>query len=324
MVVACEHFALLRHSLQDAIRAPTTEYKRKEVLLMIKLIASDMDGTLLNDKMQVSDENASAIRQAQESGIEFIVATGRGLSEAKPLLADQQLHTAYVTLNGAMVYDEAGNLVVSIPIPDDLTKQSMALLDERNLYYELVTNHGIFSNSRVRRIQNVADLLVNLNPDTNYKLAVALASARLEIMNINYVDNYQDVLANPELKVMKIITFNTADPTALSEPKHILLDTGKLMVTSSSRNNIEINSIEAQKGIALAKYAAQKGYGMESVMSIGDNFNDESMIRDAKYSVAMGNAVQPIKDLAWFITATNTNNGVALAILKAMEENRHG
>lgn len=289
---------------------------------MIKLIASDMDGTLLNDKMQVSDENAAAIRQAQQSGIEFIVATGRGLSEAKPLMADQDLHPAYVTLNGAMVYDEDGNLVVSIPLGDEMTRYAISLLDERDLYYELVTNHGIFSNSRVRRIQNVADLLVNLNPDTNYKLAVALASARLEIMNINYVDSYDEILANPELKVMKIIAFNTADPTALSEPKRILIETGKAMVTSSSRNNIEINNIEAQKGIALAKYAKQKGYGMESVMSIGDNFNDESMIRDAKYSVAMGNAVQPIKDLAWFVTATNTNHGVALAILKALDENR--
>lgn len=289
---------------------------------MIKLIASDMDGTLLNDKMLVSDENAAAIRQAEENDIEFIVATGRGLSEAKPLLADQHLHTAYITLNGAMVYDTEGKLVVSIPLDDDATQTAMQLLTDRNIYFELVTNHGIYSNSRVRRIQNVADLLVNLNPDTTYKLAVALASARLEIMDINYVESYKEVIDDPDTQVMKIIGFNTADPDALIEPRNILQDTGKLMVTSSSRNNIEINNIDAQKGIALAKYAATKGFGMESVMSIGDNFNDESMIRDAKYSVAMGNAVPEIKDLAWFITATNTNHGVALAIMKALDENR--
>lgn len=289
---------------------------------MIRLIASDMDGTLLNDKMQVSDENAAAIRQAGENGIEFMVATGRGLTEAKPLLADQQLHPAFITLNGAMVYDEAGNLVVSIPLSDAMTTYSMQLLDDRNIYYELVTDHGIYSNSRVRRIQNVADLLVNLNPDTTYKLAVALASARLEIMNINYVDNYDAVMNDPNTHVMKIIAFNTADPDALNEPREILMKTGELMVTSSSRNNIEINNINAQKGIALAKYAKQKGFDMDSCMTIGDNFNDESMIRDAKYSVAMGNAVPEIKELAWFITATNTNHGVALAIMKAMEENR--
>ena len=70
---------------------------------MIKLIASDMDGTLLNDKMEVSDENAQAIRDAQAAGIEFMVATGRGVTEATPLLAAQDLKPAFITLNGAMV-----------------------------------------------------------------------------------------------------------------------------------------------------------------------------------------------------------------------------
>ena len=65
---------------------------------MIKLIASDMDGTLLNDKMEVSDENAQAIRDAQAAGIEFMVATGRGVTEATPLLAAQDLqHSLHST-----------------------------------------------------------------------------------------------------------------------------------------------------------------------------------------------------------------------------------
>ena len=88
---------------------------------MIKLIASDMDGTLLNDKMEVSDENAQAIRDAQAAGIEFMVATGRGVTEATPLLAAQDLKPAFITLNGAMVFDEAGELVVTIPIASDLS-----------------------------------------------------------------------------------------------------------------------------------------------------------------------------------------------------------
>ncbi|WP_288761728.1 Cof-type HAD-IIB family hydrolase [uncultured Lacticaseibacillus sp.] len=288
---------------------------------MIKIIASDMDGTLLNNKMQVSDANAVAIRAAQENGIEFMVATGRGLTEAKPLLQEQKLRTAYITLNGAQVFDEDGRLVVSVPLDDDMTALSMKTLDDRNLYYELVTDHGIFSNSRVRRIQNVADLLVNLNPDTDYKMAVALASARLEIMNINYVEDYGEIVGDENVHVMKIIAFNTADPVALSEPKKLLLATGKLMVTSSSRNNIEINNIKSQKGLAVAAYAAKRGWTMDNVMAVGDNFNDESMIRDAKYSVAMGNAVQPIKNLAWFTTDSNVHDGVAKAIYKAIEVN---
>ena len=246
---------------------------------MIKLIASDMDGTLLNDKMEVSDENAQAIREAQAAGIEFMVATGRGVTEAKPLLAAQNLKPAFITLNGAMVFDEAGKLVVTIPIADDLNDYIVKTLQKDNIYFEVVTNKGVFSDSRVERIQNVADLLVDLNPDTTYKLAVALAAARLELMNINYVDNYQELLDDPTIQIMKFIAFTGERHDILKAPAKTFEATGKLSVTSSSANNIEVNNIKAQKGYAVEAYAKQRGITMDEVMTIGDNLNDASMIK---------------------------------------------
>ena len=272
---------------------------------MIKLIASDMDGTLLNDKMEVSDENAQAIREAQAAGIEFMVATGRGVTEAKPLLAAQNLKPAFITLNGAMVFDEAGKT-----------------LQKDNIYFEVVTNKGVFSDSRVERIQNVADLLVDLNPDTTYKLAVALAAARLELMNINYVDNYQELLDDPTIQIMKFIAFTGERHDILKAPAKTFEATGKLSVTSSSANNIEVNNIKAQKGYAVEAYAKQRGITMDEVMTIGDNLNDASMIKMAKYGVAMGNAIPEITALAWDTTKTNSENGVAAAIRKAIRVNK--
>ncbi|MHA3065705.1 Cof-type HAD-IIB family hydrolase [Lacticaseibacillus saniviri] len=288
---------------------------------MIKIIASDMDGTLLNDKMQVSDFNAHAIREAQAAGIEFVVATGRGLTEAKPLLQAQQLEPAFITLNGAQVYDEDDQLVVDIPLTIDSRDFVIKTLNERGIYFELVTNQGIYSDSKVKRIQNVADLLVNLNPDTTYKIAVALAAARLELMNINYVDNYAELLQTPGLEVLKIIAFSS-DHAALVEPKTLFNQQANLVVTSSSANNIEVNHINAQKGQALEAFAQQRHVSMDEVMAIGDNLNDESMIRDAKYGVAMANAVPQIKALAWEETKTNIEDGVGLAIKRAIELNQ--
>ena len=289
---------------------------------MIKLIASDMDGTLLNDKMEVSDENAQAIREAQAAGIEFMVATGRGVTEAKPLLAAQNLKPAFITLNGAMVFDEAGKLVVTIPIADDLNDYIVKKLQKDNIYFEVVTNKGVFSDSRVERIQNVADLLVDLNPDTTYKLAVALAAARLELMNINYVDNYQELLDDPTIQIMKFIAFTGERHDILKAPAKTFESTGKLSVTSSSANNIEVNNIKAQKGYAVEAYAKQRGITMDEVMTIGDNLNDASMIKMAKYGVAMGNAIPEITALAWDTTKTNSENGVAAAIRKAIRVNK--
>ncbi|MFD1484553.1 Cof-type HAD-IIB family hydrolase [Lacticaseibacillus baoqingensis] len=288
---------------------------------MIKLIASDMDGTLLNDKMQISDGNAAAIRRAQQAGIEFMVATGRGLSEAQPLVQAHGLKTAFITLNGARVFDTDGQLTVDEPLPEAMVALTLETLQARGLYFELVTNQGIYSDSRVRRIQNVADVLVRLNPDTSYKIAVALAAARLELMEINYVDDYNALVAQKDVEVMKVIAFSQQGQKALAEPQQVLAKSGELIITSSAVNNIEINSRKAQKGLALNAYAAKKGLTLENCMAIGDNLNDESMITMAKYGVAMGNALPKIKALAQWTTAINTKDGVGMAIDKAIALN---
>lgn len=287
---------------------------------MISIIASDMDGTLLNDKMEISPENSAAIKKAQAAGIEFIVATGRGLSEAQPLLNQAGLDPAYITLNGAQVFDVNGQLVVNEPLPDEVAQQLASELKADDFYFELVTNQGVYSDSKVHRIQNVADLLVNLNPDTPYKIAVALAAARLEIMNINYVDSYQQILTDPALKIMKILVFSINGPDIFDPIRHKYANDRDIVITSSSPNNIEINSSKAQKGIALIDYAQQKGISADAVMAIGDNMNDYSMITAAGVGVAMGNAIPAIKQVATFTTATNIDNGVAQAIEWALAQ----
>ncbi|KRM79542.1 cof-like hydrolase family protein [Lapidilactobacillus dextrinicus DSM 20335] len=288
---------------------------------MISIIASDMDGTLLNDKMEISPENTAAIKKAQAAGIEFIVATGRGLSEAQPLLNQAGLDPAYITLNGAQVFDTAGQLVVNEPLTDSMAKQLATELRAQGFYFELVTNRGVYSESKVRRIQNVADLLVNLNPDTTYKIAVALAAARLEIMNINYVDNYDQLLDDRDFQIMKILVFSSEGPDTFVPIRQKYIDDQEIVITSSSPNNIEINSIKAQKGLALLDYAKQKNISADQVMAIGDNMNDYSMITAAGVGVAMGNAIPVIKQVATFTTATNIKNGVAQAIDWALMQN---
>lgn len=287
---------------------------------MIKLIASDMDGTLLNDKMQISAGNVAAIKQAQAKGVEFLVATGRELKEAKPLVEAAGLHTGYITLNGARVFNTAGELVVDLPIKDETALKWVHELKEKNFYFELVTSHGVYSDDRVRRIQNVADLLVNLNPDTNFKTGMILAAARLEIININYTDDYQTLLDDPETDIYKIIVFDSRGQSAFEDIRTEVAAGNELIVTSSSANNIEINNIKAQKGLALTDYANERGIAISDVMAIGDNLNDESMIRMAGVGVAMGNAIDYIKEIADDVTTINTKDGVGAAILKHIAE----
>lgn len=290
---------------------------------MIKLIASDMDGTLLNNDLVVPEENISAIKEAQKAGIEFMIATGRGIHEALPLLEKYHLHPAYITLNGAQVFDENEKVQVELPLNLEVSHQIISTLRKYKLYFEMVTNQGIFSNSKVQRINNIANLITNLNPDTPFKLAIALSSARLELMKIQYIKDYDELLARPAINIFKIIAFDSNHPNNLISVKNDLINefNSKIIITSSSKFNIEINDIHAQKGIALKKYADKKGINSDEIMTLGDNINDTTMIQYAKYSVAMENAVDSIKKIANYITTRNDQAGVAKAIKKAIQFN---
>lgn len=287
---------------------------------MIKLIASDMDGTLLNDKMEVSARNIDAIKQANEAGIEFLIATGRGLSEAKPFLKNH-VHPGYITLNGAEVFDDKENLISSNPISEKAKHEVVEYFHKYNMYFEVVTNKGIFSDNQEMRVSSLAELLVKLNPSTTYKQALKDTQERVKMTPMNYVDNYDHIFNDDSYKIMKLIGFSQHQNKVLAPlKKEIVKNIKDVVVTSSSPNNVEINSSNAQKGIALLQYAKSKNIKTEEIMAIGDNLNDYSMIRDAGTGVAMANAIPAIKELAQVMTDNNVNDGVAQIIEKVISD----
>lgn len=281
---------------------------------MIKLIASDMDGTLLNKKMQISSENIAAIKEVQATGVEFLVATGRTPSESQGILAKAGLHTGFINLNGAMVFNTAGKLIVDEPISKEQSIKINQLLKKSGFYFEIVAADNVYSDSRLRRIANFSDLLVNLNKKLTFKKAVSFTAGSDEIMKIKYVPDFKTLLEKPSFEAMKFVAFHPDGPKVFEHICEEIKKMGNLIVTASSSTNIEINNIKAQKGIALMDYAKLQGYKPDEVMAIGDNLNDESMIRMAGVGVAMENAAPAIKEIANFITKNNNENGVAYAI----------
>jgi len=289
---------------------------------MIKLIASDMDGTLLNEKMEVSSRNIQAIKDAEKNGIEFLIATGRGLSEAKPFLKNH-VHPGFITLNGAEVFDPREKLISSNPLSREAQKKVVALFNKYNVYFEVITDKGIFSNDREARVTNLANLLMKLNPGTSFKQALKDTQERVKMMPMNFVDNYDDVLNNDSYQIMKLIGFNEHEHRILAPLKKEITKTIKDAVpTSSSPNNVEVNSIDAQKGIALLQYADNKNILPEEIMAIGDNLNDYSMIKSAGVGVAMANAIPAIKEIAQIQTDSNINDGVAQIIEQTIADNQ--
>lgn len=289
---------------------------------MIKLVACDLDGTLFNSNMAVSNANAQAVKNAQDNGIEFLIATGRAPRESRSILKEANLHTGFINLNGALVFNEQGELMVKHSIPTKKAIQIVNLLHEAGFYFEVVTEKQVYSENLDQRITNVAHLMVDLNPLLDFRQAVAISAGNKTIMNMKQVDSFTKLLADPKIEVMKFIAFDSRGHEAFIDVKKEIAKLGDLVVTSSSSSNIEINAAKAQKGLALLDYARLKNIKKDEIAAIGDNLNDESMIRAAGVGVAMGNAIPLIKDIAQITTKTNNDDGVAYILNKFVEDNQ--
>lgn len=289
---------------------------------MIKLIACDLDGTLFNSNMSVSEANIQAVKNAQNNGIEFLIATGRAPRESRTVLKDAGLHTGFINLNGALVFDEDGKLMVKHKIPTSKALKLVELLHQAGFYFEIITADQVYTEDLNQRISNVAHLMVDLNPLLDFKQAVAISAGNKTIMNMKQVDHFEDLLHDPDVEVMKTIAFDSRGHEAFDNVKKEVAKIEDLVVTSSSSSNIEINAHQAQKGIALLDYAKLKNIKRDEIAAIGDNLNDESMIREAGTGVAMGNAIPAIKKLAQITTKTNNEDGVAYILNQFIKENK--
>ena len=219
---------------------------------MIKMIASDMDGTLLSSHLAISETNKEAVLEAQAQGIEFMVATGRAYSEAKPALDDAGIKCCMITGNGAQIFDENGEAIVTFSIDKKTTKEIMTTLREKNLYFELMTTNGVYAESQPQRVENFATLLANQVPHLTFKMAIAMASTHLNMLPVHYINNYDDLLVDDSVEILKVIAFSDEGPKLLRPIADELEANGPLYVTASFPNNIEINHKDAQKEMLLS------------------------------------------------------------------------
>lgn len=289
---------------------------------MIKLVACDLDGTLFNSNMTVSDTNTQAVKNAQNNGIEFLIATGRAPRESRSILKDADLNTGFINLNGALVFNEEGKLIVKHSIPTNKSIRIVNLLHDAGFYFEIVTEKQVYSENLEQRITNVAHLMVDLNPLLDFRQAVTISAGNKTITNMKQVPSFTKLLSDPKIEVMKFIAFDSRGHEAFADVKEEIAKLGDLVVTSSSSSNIEINAVKAQKGLALLDYAKLKNIKQNEIAAIGDNLNDESMIRAAGVGVAMGNAIPLIKDIAQVTTKNNNEDGVAYILNQFVKENQ--
>lgn len=285
----------------------------------MKLIATDLDGTLLNEKGEISVENAQAIHEAMDYGIKFVVATGRSYDAANKALQAAGISCPVICLNGANTYSIDKKMLRNAPMDLEISRKIQAMCQEEDIYFELFTNNGVYSTSREQFIGVMIDILTSTHPDIPEDEIRAAAQQRFQNEEVKFVHNYDDLFLMDSLKIYKILAFSL-QKEKLNKVSSQLEKETKLAITSSGDINLEFNHPDAQKGIALEALATNMGIQMKDVMALGDNFNDVSMLQMAGIGVAMENATEEIKELCQYTTKSNNEHGVAIAVEKMLNE----
>ena len=288
---------------------------------MIKLIASDMDGTLLNHNHKIPKENVELINYAKNQGIEFVVATGRAYYEALPALNEENINCDVISFNGGIVYDKNGNIISITPmLPKDLY-YTIEILKSFDISYQLYTKNTIYTKSIETDINAYIDLIRSNGYDPDVEHLRAEAQQKLDVGYITEVENIELYLNEKENPPIKIIAISN-DISKLENAAKLLSENTSISVTSSGANNIEIMHKNATKGEALKEIAKIYGINLENAVAIGDNLNDQAMLDIVGYSVAMKNGNTILKEQAKYVTEkTNSEVGVADTIFKLIEEN---
>ena len=267
----------------------------------IKIIALDLDGTLLNSRKELTEGCLSALTRAAEKGIEIVPTTGRFFGGMPERIRELPFLHYAITINGAQVYDiRRGCAVSKTEIPWKRAIEIMELLDTMPLLYDcFMDNWGWMSRDFWERVEDYTDNPHYIKMLRELRKPVPELKAHLTVLQ-------HDV---------QKIQFFTKDVSLrqrlLEELPTMLPD---VAVTTSVPDNVELNYISAHKGAALRQLAEYLGVSMSATMACGDGRNDITMLRDAGLGVAMANACAEAKAAADVLTLSCDEDGVARAI----------
>jgi 5-amino-6-(5-phospho-D-ribitylamino)uracil phosphatase len=271
----------------------------------VKLIAMDIDGTLLDSQSRLSSENVAAITDAAAAGIQIVIVTGRRFHSARWTVDALSCDFNVIATNGALVKSKDGITLQRHLLPARIARQVLDSTEEfrpsagvifdrpreRQVIFEKIDWNGAYVGPYLSRhrafVAEVAPLTDCLDEDP------------LEVMFLGECDRIA--------RAMKILErLPRADEYTLAQTVYEHRNLSMLDVLRRGVN----------KGSALEAWTAHQGIAREEVMALGDNWNDREMLEFAGLPVAMGNCVAELHSLGCPLTLSNDENGVAHAIRK--------
>lgn len=281
---------------------------------MIKLLALDLDGTLLDSRGQISEENRVAIRAAEDAGVLVTIATGRRFRDARPLGVELELNAPLVTHNGALLKYAESLETVAVKLLDTDATLEIVRVGKKFGGDALVSADP--NGSGTMLYDRVSDDNIPLKKYLRW--SEGLHGGEVGRQSVEHVPHLETELAKHEVVHISFSGSCDAMSAMVSVLNRELGNSVTILSTIYPHRDftlIDILPPNTTKGTGLEILAAINGFTAENVMAIGDNFNDLGMLDFAGTPVVMGNADAELLERAEFYkTDSNDKSGVAAAI----------
>ena len=257
-----------------------------------RLMAVDMDGTLLNPDSEITPFTLQTVKQAMAKGLKFTLCTGRPLQGVKKYVEQLELDCPVITYNGAVIaHSTTGEILFSQNMDTEDARRVYNLAKEKNTMFILWSQNRLYASE--------------ISEKTAFYEDITSTKATL-------LEDFEAVLADGITKFLWYDEPQTLDDW-INELKES--DLSETTFTKSRAYFLEFFSNKTSKAVAMEKLGEYYGICREEMITVGDQTNDLPMIEYAGLGVAMGNAVEAVKAAADHITATNNEDGVAQVIL---------
>ena len=287
---------------------------------MYKLVAIDLDGTMLNHYGEISQKTKEIIKKCIKKGVEIVIASGRPMDSIKTIAEEMGIKGYFIAGNGALVYDmQKDEIIYKNYMKKEKVLEIIKICEENSIAYNVYTDKVI--------------LTTNLKFNVLYYYKENLKKEETKKTNISIVENMYNYVKNmKEENFLKVTICDENDTIFHSIVKKIkeLNEIKVLEVAHMSRKTIkqgteeipieyyytEVSASQVDKWNAIEFLIRKLGFKQEEIMAVGDNINDKRMIENAGMGIAMKMSTPEIVKIAKDVTDTNDNDGVAKALEK--------
>jgi HAD-superfamily hydrolase, subfamily IIB len=266
-----------------------------------------MDGTLLDSKKRISEDNLRSLMELKQKGVSIILASGRLDLMIKTYIKQLELKGDIISCNGGLIRNiETGEILYSSVIEHDMARKIIQYAQEKNINYLIYTPDFVYSNQNNPR---------SLEYENNNKRHAQ--DLRIPLIYVN-----EEIMKNLDtLKILKVL-YICDSQKEVEDIQSELSSFQELEVVSSAEGLLDIMRAGTTKGKALKYLAERQKVSLEEVIAFGDNYNDIEMLGCVGMPIAMENSVDPVKLAARFITKSNEESGIAYAIDNFLQDEK--